>query len=93
MERPNRDKILKELKDKNHVAYGSYVENEYHKRLEAYTDWMEKQLSIHVVSTRLLADCRNHYLLCTDFETGEPKASMQELLDHWKDVNTQLNIE
>ncbi len=58
-----------------------------------YVEWLEKQLSMHVVSTRLLADCRNHYLLGTDFETGEPKASMQELLDHWKDVNTQLNID
>lgn len=53
----------------------------------------EVALRLYSVSTRLLADCRNHYLLCTDFETGEPKASMQELLDHWQEVNTLLNID
>ena len=49
MERPNRDKILQELKDMNHVAYGSYVEQEYHKRLELYVTHLEKQLLLHNV--------------------------------------------
>ena len=53
----------------------------------------EVALRLYGVSTRLLAECRNHYLLCTDFETGEPKANMQDLLDHWKEVNTLLNID
>lgn len=53
MERPNRGKILQEFKEANKMAYGSYIENEYHKRLEAYADWQEKQLLLHGVSNSL----------------------------------------
>ena len=61
MERPNRDKILQELKDMNHVAYGSYVEQEYHKRLELYVTHLEKQLLLHnvVVPKGTLPKCEH----------------------------------
>ena len=44
MKKPNRDEILDDFIKKNIVAYGSSVENEYHKRLEHYCTYLEKQL-------------------------------------------------
>jgi len=44
MKKPNRDEILDDFIKKNIVAYGSSVENEYHKRLEHYCTYLEEQL-------------------------------------------------
>ena len=43
MKRPTRDKILQEFIRENKVAYGSIIEDEYHKRLESYVDYLESK--------------------------------------------------
>jgi hypothetical protein len=39
----------------------------------------------------LLLKVRNYYLFGNDFETGEPKASIKELMEFWEKANEALN--
>jgi len=86
------------MKNLNYKGKGEHSVNELELIIEQQAEELhllksgEKQLPIHGVSKRLLTEVRNHYLLCTDFETGEPKADMKTLLKLWEDVNNELNI-
>lgn len=81
MNRPNRNQIEQELIDANRMYYGSTIEDEYHKRLEKYVDYLEtkaENLPISSVTPRFcficgseLKDEGHDWLQCESEECAE----------------------
>jgi hypothetical protein len=71
-------------------------ESDFDKELMAFAMLFHKEQSNQMQEKikeleDLLLKVRNYYLFGNDFETGEPKASIKELMEFWEKANEALN--
>ena len=79
------------MKRINYKGKGEHSVNELELIIEQQSEELHLFKSGQKNAKVLLEEVRNHYLLCTDFETGHPKANLNVLLKLWDEVNNELN--